>query len=616
MHFPVNPSKEFRERMSRLGVRGTTGPSGDLVAYPRDASPGSASRPVLLAVDDDSEALGKIERELRGRYGAHYSVVCEGSAAAGIERLREFEAAGEKVAVVLADQWMPETSGVEFLTRVREVYPTAKRALLVGWGDRAASKPIVQAMSLGRIDYYVNKPWGTPDERFHRVMAEFLYDWAKDRLPKFEAVRVVGEQWSPRSHELRDLLARNGVLHTFHPSDSEEARELLTRLGHGTESLPVVILFDGQVLVDPSNGEIADACGVNPDLDTGEPASFDLVILGAGPAGLAAAVYGASEGLDTLISEGQAIGGQAGSSSLIRNYLGFPQGIGGAELASRAAEQAWLFGGTFVFMYHATGIRRDDDGLLVSFSCGNEVRARAVIVATGASYRRLNVPNLEPLHGSGVFYGAAVSEARAMEGEKVYVVGAGNSAGQAAMHLSKYAAQVTLLVRGSSLAASMSRYLINEIEAASNIEVLTNTRVADGGGQGRLEYLVLEDALSGQEEIVPAAGLFVLIGAKPHTGWLPEGIERDDEGFIFTGRDLPRYGRPRHGWHLGRLPLPLETSMPGVFAVGDARYGSVKRVASAVGEGSIAIQTVHEYLGSLPMAVQGVDPEVPSLSAT
>ena len=602
MHFPVNPSREFRSRMSRLGTQGTTGPSADTVAYPRYESPDpDARRPVLLAVDDEPEALGKVERELRGRYGEHYRVVCEASAEAGMERLREFARGGERLAVVLADQWMPGISGVEFLTRVREFFPTAKRGLLVGRGDRSAPEPVVRAMSLGRIDYYLIKPWGTSDERFHRVMSEFLYDWAKDRLPKFEDIRVVGEQWSPRSHELRDLLARNGVQHTFHPADSEEGRELLVQVDCESTELPVLVLFDGQVLVNPSDLEIADACGVNPDM---QPKTYDLIVIGAGPAGLAAAVYGASEGLDTLISEGQAVGGQAGTSSLIRNYLGFPQGIGGAELTSRAAEQAWLFGGTFVFMYHATGIRRGGEGLAVSFSCGREVQARSVIVATGAAYRRLDVPSLEPLHGAGVFYGAAVAEARAMQGEEVYVVGAGNSAGQAAMHLSRYAAQVTLLVRGGSLAASMSRYLINEIEAAENIEIRANTRVAGGGGAGRLERLVLEDSLTGHTETVSAAGLFVLIGAKPHTGWLPGEVERDAGGFIFTGRDLPSYGHPRHGWHLGRLPLRMETSMPGVFAVGDVRHGSVKRVASAVGEGSIAIHGVHEYLASTHNAGQ------------
>jgi thioredoxin reductase (NADPH) len=305
--------------------------------------------------------------------------------------------------------------------------------------------------------------------------------------------------------------------------------------------------------------------------------------------------------------EGEAVGGQAGTSSLIRNYLGFPQGISGAEMGERAAEQAWLFGATFAYMTQAIGLRRAGDELVVSLSCGNDVTTRAVIIATGASYRRLGIPSLEALQGAGVFYGAAVTEAQAMKGQEVYIVGAGNSAGQAAVHLSKYASRATLLVRGDSLATSMSDYLIKEIEATANIEVRMNTLVVDGGGEGRLEHLVLEDSLSGVTEKVPAAGLFVLIGAQPHTGWLPEEIERDKQGFVFTGRDLPSYGRPRHGWHLGRLPLPMETSIPGVFAVGDTRHGSVKRVASAVGEGSIAVQMVHQYLSSAP--------QVSSLSA-
>lgn len=552
-----------------------------------------ARKPVLLAVDENPEALGGVSRELRKRYGDDYRVVSERSAEAAIERLRGFEAAGVEVALVLADQWMPGMSGTEFLTRAGEVFPTAKRALLVAWGDRTAPKPILEAMSLGRIDYYVNKPWGEHDERFHRIISEFLYDWAKDRMPKFEEIRVVGEQWSPRSHELRDLLGRNGVLYTFHSADSREGQELLARHGLDPARLPVVILFDGQVLTDPSNSEIAEACGVNP---TREKWRFDLVIIGAGPAGLAAAVYAASEGLDTLIVEGEAIGGQAGTSSLIRNYPGFPSGVGGAELARRAAEQAWLFGGTFVFMRRVTGLRRAGDEIVVSLSCGREVTAKAVIIATGASYRRLGIPNLEALSGAGVFYGAAVSEARAMEGREVYVVGAGNSAGQAATYLAKYAAHVTLVVRGDSLADSMSEYLIREIEAAQNISVRRQTRVADGGGRGRLEWLVLEDAVSGFTQTVRAAGLFVLIGAEPHTEWLPEEITRDEGGYVITGTDFSRSGFPRRGWHLKRLPLLLETSMPGVFAAGDVRHGSVKRVASAVGEGSIAVQMVHEYL--------------------
>ena len=552
-----------------------------------------ASWPVLLAVDEDAGALRGISRELHKRYGEDYRVLCERSPEAALGRLRDLEGSGEEVALVLADQWMAEMSGMDFLTRAGEISSTAKRALLVGWGDRAAVGPVLQAMSLGRIDYYVTKPYGDHDERFHRVISEFLYDWSKDRIPKFEEIRVIGEQWSPRSFELRDLLGRNGVLHTFHPSDSREGRELLARVGYEGASLPVVVLFDGQVLTDPSNSDIADACGVNP---TWEKSNFDLVIVGAGPAGLAAAVYAASEGLDTLIVEGEAVGGQAGTSAMIRNYLGFPSGVGGAELASRAAEQAWLLGATFLFMRRVTGLRRAGHEIVVNLSCGQDVTAKAVIIATGASYRRLGVPGLEDLSGSGVFYGAAVSEARAMAGQEVYVVGAGNSAGQAALHLAKYASRVTLLARGDSLETSMSRYLIREIEAARNVAVRLGTRVVDGGGRGRLENLVLEDCASGLTETVSAAGLFLLIGAEPHTDWLPEEIARDEDGYIVTGRDFSHYGPPRRGWHVERLPLPLETSMPGVFAAGDVRHGAVKRVASAVGEGSIAIQTVHEYL--------------------
>jgi len=387
----------------------------------------------------------------------------------------------------------------------------------------------------------------------------------------------------------------------FYAADSEEGQELLAQWNTTSARLPVMIIFDRLVLVDPSDTEVTDAFemispfGMNtlPDVR-----NFDLIVIGAGPAGLAAAVYGASEGLRTLVLESETFGGQAGTSSRIRNYLGFSRGISGSDLAWQAYQQAWLFGASFRLAHQATGLRRDErEELVVTLSDGTEVAGRAVVIATGVSYRRLGIPSLEALSGAGVFYGSAVTEAQVVKGREVYVVGGGNSAGQAATYLSNYASRVTLLVRDNSLAASMSDYLIREIEAAGNIDIRFNAQVIDGGGEGRLERLVLKDSLSGLTETVPAAALFVLIGARPHTDWLPQEIERDQWGFILTGQDLLHDGRFPQGWHLEHPPLLLETSMPGVFAIGDVRHRSIKRVASAVGEGSVAIKLVHEYLG-------------------
>jgi thioredoxin reductase (NADPH) len=579
------PTGEYDHRESS-DHKGREVPVGDLASGP------DTHKPVIFAVDAGAESFPRIEYGLRRRYGVEYRVICETSAMWGMKRLRDLKAAGEEVALVLADQWMPDIEGAEFLARAGQLFPTAKRAVLVDWGDRTTQEPVLRAMTLGHIDYYANKPERPGDEYFHKMIAEFLYDWAKAHRPVFAEMRVVGEQWSARSHELRDILNRNGILHEFHAAETEAGQQLLARLGRSSAKLPVVVLYDGQVLDDPSNADLVDAFGVNRPLGR---RMFDLVIVGAGPAGLAAAVYGASEGLSTLIVEGEAIGGQAGTSSLIRNYLGFPWGVEGAELARRATEQAWWFGAIFRFMRHGTALRREGRELRLTLSDGAEVAGRAVVLATGASYRRLGVPSLEGLVGAGVFYGAAVTEARAMMGQEVYVVGGANSAGQAAVHLSEYASRVTLLVRGRSLSTSMSDYLIKEIEAAQNIRVRFGTRVVDGVGEGRLEHLVLEDLTSGLTETVPAAALFVLIGAEPRTGWLPEEIVRDRRGYIITGPDLLQDERPPRGWPLGRPPLPMETSVPGVFAAGDVRYGSVKRVASAVGAGAIAIQSIHEH---------------------
>jgi thioredoxin reductase (NADPH) len=552
---------------------------------------------VLLVVEDNPEDLAKIAGELGKRYGEDYRVVCEGSTEAGMGRLQEFEAADEDVALVLADQWVPKMTGAEFLASARDLYPTAKRVMLVSRGDTTIREPLLRSTALGQVDYYVGKPWRSPDEQFHRVITEFLDEWTSVHRPGFVAFRVVGERWSARSHEIRDLWSRSRVPHKFYPADSEEGKELLARWGVSSDRLPVVIVFDERALIDPSNAEMVDAFAKNIPFGVNirpDQRRFELVIVGAGPAGLAAAVYGASEGLDTLVVERETFGGQAGTSSLIRNYLGFSHGISGQELAAQAYTQAWLFGASFDLARHATGLRRAGKELVVALSDGTEVMGTTVLIATGVSYRHLEVPSLEALQGAGVFYGAAVTEARATEGREVHVVGGGNSAGQAAMYLSKYASKVTLLVRSASLAASMSEYLITEIDAAENIEVCFNTRVIDGGGEGRLEHLVLKESLTGSTETVPTAALFVLIGAEPRTGWLSEDIVRDRGGYVVTGQELLR--RSPEVWPLERPPMLLETSMPGVFAAGDVRHGTVKRVASAVGEGSIAIPQIHSYL--------------------
>src|SRR5215204_4780492 len=503
----------------------------------------STPEPVLLAVDDDPSTLGRIEHELRQRYGSYYRVACEGSPEAGMRTLQNLRAADKEVAVVLADQWMPGMTGVEFLTHTRPLYPGAKRALLFERGNRTTREPILQAMALGQIDYYVPKPEQPPDEEFHRCIAQFLEEWARDYRPASVAVRIVGEPWSARSHELRDVLSRSGIPHAFSSADSKEGRELLARVDKTLARLPIV-------LVDPDNADIVDAFelispfGLNTLSDV---RNFDLVIIGAGPAGLAAAVYGSSEGLRTVVIERETFGGQAGTSSLIRNYLGFSRGISGSELAWQAYQQAWLFGASFRLARHTIALHHTQERLVVSLSDGTEVAGRAAIVSTGASYRRLGVPGLEALQGAGVFYGAAVAQAQGMKGQEVYVVGGGNSAGQAARHLSKHARRVTLLVLGKSLAAHMSRYLIEEIEATENIQVRLNTRVIDGGGQGRLEHLVLKDRASGLTETVPAAALFVLIGARPHTGWLPKEVMCAERCYISTSSDLLPDGSPPEG---------------------------------------------------------------------
>jgi thioredoxin reductase (NADPH) len=554
------------------------------------------AKPVLVVVDDEDASLRMLVREFESRYGAYYRIVSSRLAEEALARLAELRAEGASVPVILADQWLPDSTGIELLAHARDIHPGARRGLLISWGDQSTRVPIFEAALLGQIEFSLPKPAWAPDEQFHRAVTEALDGWWRQQGRPFKAVTVIAEDPSARAHEIRDVLTRTSVPFGFYRRDSEEGRAALARLGLPEARGLVVALYNGAVLVDPTNAEVAAALGV----DT-RPAgrTYDVAIVGAGPAGLAAAVYAASEGLSTALLEREAFGGQAGTSSLIRNYLGFPWGVGGAELALLAFQQAWLFGAHFVYGNPATSLAQDADLRVVGRQDGTEVRSRAVVIATGISYRRLGVPDLESLVGAGVFYGAATVEAQALAGKRAFVVGGGNSAGQAALHLAKHAKRVTILVRSQSLAASMSTYLIRDIENAPNIEVRYRVEVAGGGGDGRLEHLELRDQHSGKVESVSTEGLFVLIGAEPFTDWLPAAVGQDRWGFILTGADTGER------WVQQRAPYPFETSMPGVFAAGDARHGSVKRVASAVGEGSIVIRQVHEYLALEPAERNG-----------
>ena len=532
--------------------------------------------PLILAVDEDPDALQRITSELQ-RYARDYKVICGPSTEAALSQLESLRDRDAAVAVVLAARGTQELKGEELLERVHELHPHAKRALLIpwgGWADEETADAIRNAMALGHIDYYALKPWAMPDEIFHRLVSEFLQEWRRQNAPGRRELTVVADPWSQRGYELRNLLARNGVPHAFHACDSSEGTELLRTCGQEGAVVPVVILPDGSALVDPKAEDLA-RHGTRMPTVLEEPGEFDVVVIGAGPAGLAAAVYASSEGLNALVVERESIGGQAGSSTRIRNYLGFSRGLSGAELAQRAYQQAWVFGARFLLTREVLDIEVGEGLHRVSISGGPHVDARSVILAMGVSYKRLDVPALAELEGIGVFYGSSPSEARQFTGGEVFVVGGANSAGQAAVHLARYARRVALVVRGSSLEASMSRYLIDEIRGNERIDVLELTQVVDAAGTDRLETLTLRGP--GGEETVPADALFILIGAEPRTEWLPDAIERDERGFVVAGSDFA-------------------TNVPGIFAIGDVRAGSVKRVASAVGEGSVVIQHVHHYL--------------------
>jgi thioredoxin reductase (NADPH) len=545
-------------------------------------------KPVLLAVDSEPDILAAMERDLSRRFAVDYRIVISDNSESVLAELDT----DTELAVAMAGQWLADTSGVDFLRACHQLYPAAKRLLLITYGDVIGGTAALRAMALGQLDHYLNKPWGDPELELYPTITELLSQRSRAAVAagsQPEVLRIVGPQWSARSHELRDLLTRNSISHGFYDVASPKGRRLLQQVGVPPGDHPVVLFFDGRVLMDPTNERIAEMLGAQT-----KPANsrYDLVVIGGGPAGLTAAMYGASEGLSTLLLEREAFGGQAGTTSMIRNYLGFPRGISGRELASRALEQAMVMGAEMVFIRSAARLEARDDDLLLTLADGKQAHSRAVVIATGVTYRRLRVPGVERLLGAGVFYGAAVTEAVGLEGQQAFVVGGANSAGQAAAHLARFAERVTLLVRGPSLSARMSAYLINELERAPTVSVRLNATVTCAYGHGRLEAISVRDSPTGQEHTYPAAGLFVLIGADPHSDWLADVVERDSQGFLLTDSDLGR-------WSFDRPPLPQETSTPGVFAAGDVRHGSVKRVASAVGEGAAAIQQVHRYLGTL-----------------
>ena len=579
-------------------------------------SEAAEAQAVIVIVSRDRGVRETLHGELSKRYGRDYQIVVCDRPAELAPWMRDLRAVGLPVALVIGGVGAQDRDGIEVLAAVRAIDPTASRVAAVGWGDWDSVRSVFDALTVGTIDHWVYRPVQAPAEEFHRSITEFLREWNSQRGGGFEAVQVIGQRWSARSQELRDLFSRHQIPAGFYDATTWHARQMLRQLDLASAELPVVVLrfAPGRpALANPSNRQIADAFGVMTPIPSGEV--FDVAVAGAGPAGLAAAVYASSEGLSTVVVEHEAVGGQAGTSSMIRNYPGFSQGISGARLAQETRRQAWAFGTTFVYMRQVKSLARNHGHYELGLSDGSVLAARTVIIATGATYRRLGIPGLEDLQGRGVFYGAAVSEAPAMRGRKVFVAGGGNSAGQAALHLAKWAKQVTILVRAQSLADSMSDYLIREINAAPNVNVCYHVQVADGTGTGHLESLVLEDTTSGARRSVPADALFVLIGAQPRTQWLGEAIARDQQGFILTGPALPA-GSAGRRWHPARRPLPLETSLPGVFAAGDVRHGSVKRVASAVGEGAAAIPLVHSYLRTTAAARATAGQQRPPLAST
>lgn len=548
------------------------------------------SKPVILSVDDDAAVLSAISRDLRRRYGEQYRIVRAESGQAAMEAVRELKQRNEPVALFLVDQKMPQLSGVEFLTQAIRFYPDAKRSLLTAYADTDAA---IQAINTVAIHHYLLKPWDPPEEKLYPVIDDLLEDWQGNYRPEFEGIRIIGHRWSAEAHNIKDFLARNHVPYQYLDIDQSQGKQLLEQLALQNSKLPLVIFPEGDILECPSVNTVVERLG----LQTRPGQQFyDLAIVGGGPAGLAAAVYGASEGLRTVLIEREAPGGQAGTSSRIENYLGFPSGLSGGDLARRATAQARRFGVEILTPQEVTGVRIDDTYRVLTMADGSEISCHALVAAVGLSYSKLDVPGVDKLLGAGVYYGASITEAISCTDNPVFIVGAGNSAGQAAIYLAQYASKVIMVVRGDSIAPKMSQYLVSRIEDTPNIEVLVDSVVSAVHGESHVEAVTVCNVKTNTEEKLPGAGLFIFIGAVPSTDWLRGVVKMDNRGFVCTGPQLMENGKPIKDWPLERDPFLLETSVPGLFVVGDARANSVKRVASAVGEGSIAVQFVHQYL--------------------
>ncbi len=552
-----------------------------------------ADKPIILTVDDDREVLQAIARDVRRGFGEHFRVIRAESGDRALDVLRQLRLANESVALMLVDQRMPGLTGIELLAEARRLFPEAKKALLTAYADTDAA---ITAINEIRLDHYLVKPWDPPEQHLFPVLDDMLDDWAADHPPEFKGIRVIGHRWSQESHVARDFLARNQVPYKWMDLASDpEAGELLGLTGNASGRCPVLIFPDGQILEQPTTQQIAEKAGIRGHA---EVPLYDLIVIGAGPAGLAAAVYGASEGLSTVIIEREAAGGQAGQSTRIENYLGFPSGLSGAELSRRAMTQARRFGAEFLLTHEVAAIENHAGVIGVTLGDGSELRAHSVIIATGVSYRRLEVPGADRLTGKGIYYGAAVSETSSVRGERVHIIGAANSAGQAAIHFASVAQSVTMLVRGNTLSASMSHYLAERIRATPNIDIRYHTTVDEVRGGEHLEQVVLRDTDSGERQIEPACALFVMIGAAPRTDWLDGRIARDAKGFLLTGPEVLAKGGAKE-WRADCDPYLMETSIPGVFAAGDVRLGSGKRVATAVGEGATAVMSVWQYRASM-----------------